>query len=223
MRREIRLGLLCFPLTIAISAGVLASTLSSPVGAAPAVAPSTVAEFTNPVVGSANNDMTGPFQWSQAPGAYEYFLAIGTSPGNGDVSNSFVPPSQNSLAVNGLPTGRTLWARIWTELPGQWLHGTDVTFSLQPSTVAEFTHPVVGSANHGMTGSFQWSQAPGAAEYFLAIGTSPGNGDVSDSFVPPSQNSLAVNGLPTGRTLWARIWTELSGQWLHGTDVTFSL
>lgn len=181
-----------------------------------------VAHLVNPVIGSSNIGETQPFLWSPALGAAMYYLTVGTSAGTGNVFTSFAVPSQSSIALPPLPAGPTLWATIWTEVVGQgWLSSENVTFTVSP---ARFINPVVGLANLGITAPFLWAPAPAAAEYYLSVGTSPGNGNVFNSFISASLSSLALPVLPLGRTLWARLSTEMPGfGWYHGTDVTFTV
>lgn len=189
--------------------------------AAAASAPFPVAHFIVPVVGSANVGVTQPFQWTTSPAAAMYYLTVGSSPGNGDDFSSFAPPSQSSLAIPPLPAGKALWARIWTEVAGQgWFFGEDVAFTVLP---AGFTNPAVGVNKQALIEPFRWTAAPGAATYYLMLGSSPGNGDVFGGFVPASQTSFTTPPLPPGRVLWARIWTSMpTFGWYYGPDVSFT-
>ena len=214
-------------LTVIVLAGVVGSgalpssaAWASPGQGAPASATSPVANFVNPVVGSANVGMTLPFTWTVAPAATSYYLAIGSAQGKSDVFTAFVPATQNMLAIPALPMGRTLWARIWTSVPGQsWQFGTDARFTISP---ARFLNPIVGSPVRTMVQPFSWTASPVASAYQLAVGTSQGLSDLYRAFIPASQTSQAVPGLPPGRTLWARIWTESPGfGWNHAEDVSF--
>jgi hypothetical protein len=215
-----------------LCAGAMAAMCCMAMLVSPALAspvPRAIAHLVNPVIGSANVAMTGPFRWSTAPAAVEYYLAVGTSPGNADVLGLFLPPSQSSLAVPpSLPVGPTLWAAIWTETAGQgagWFHAEDVSFAVARQAVAHFINPVIGSANVAMSGPFRWSTAPAAVSYYLGVGTSAGNADVFHTFLPPSQTSLDLPpALPVGPTLWAAIWTRTADQgWFHAEDVSFTV
>ncbi|MDQ1427448.1 MAG: hypothetical protein QOK39_924 [Acidimicrobiaceae bacterium] len=216
-------------LTVFVLAGVLFSgalpssaAWASPSQAAPASAPAPVANFVNPAAGSANIGMTLPFTWTVAPAATSYYLAIGTAQGMSDVFSTFVPATRNTLAIPALPLGRTLWARIWTSVAGErWLFGTDVRFTLSPG---RFLNPLVDSPIRTMVPPFAWSASPVAAAYQLSVGTSPGSSDLYSAFIPASQTTQAVAGLPPGRTLWARLWTESPGfGWNHAEDVSFTV
>lgn len=92
-------------------------------------------------------------------------------------------------------------------------------------TVAQFVNPVIGSGNIGETLPFTWTPAPNAQMYYLGVGTSAGSGNVFSSFLPPTQTSLALPSLPAGTTLWAGIWTEVSGTpgFSPGTSVSFTV
>jgi hypothetical protein len=68
---------------------------------------------------------------------------------------------------------------------------------------------------------FQWSAVPGAQAYYLYVGTSPGAKDLIDTG-ELTGTSFRVAMLPPNRTLYARLYTKVSGTWLSGGDVSFT-
>ena len=203
-----------------LSAAVQCAWVAAPTPSWAVAAPTTAAQFVNPVVGAANVAMTAPFRWTRAPGAKAYYLAVGTSPGDADIYGTLLSAAQNVAPIPPLPMGVTLWARIWTEVPGRWSHGDDVTFEVQ---AARFTNPIPGTAPAVLRGSFRWTAAPAAAGYYLTVGSTPGGSDVFASFLPATTLSAAVAGLPAARTLWARIWTRSPGfAWYPSESVSFT-
>jgi hypothetical protein len=217
-------SLIIFVLAGVLFSGALQSSVAwaSPSQVAWASAAAPVANFVNPAIGSANNGMTLPFTWTVAPAATSYYLAIGTAQGTSDVFNTFVAATHHSLAIPPLPMGRILWARIWTSVVGmQWQFGTDVRFTISPG---RFVNPAVGSPIRTLVPPFAWSVSPVATAYQLSVGTSQGISDLYNAFIPASQTSQVVSGLPPGRTLWARVWTESPGfGWNHAEDVSFTV
>jgi hypothetical protein len=86
--------------------------------------------FTYPTNGQQNVDTTKPFTWSTVSGAQGYYLFVGTTPGGYDLVNSGpLPATQSSYSVPALPTGQTLYARIYTEINGNYNSYEDITFT----------------------------------------------------------------------------------------------
>jgi hypothetical protein len=74
---------------------------------------------------------TTPFAWSTSPDAQAYYLTVGSTQGNDDVVNSgILPTSQTSYQVGTLPSGETLYGRVWTEINGSWSYYQDITFTV---------------------------------------------------------------------------------------------
>ncbi len=183
----------------------------------------TPSSLTYPTSGQQNVDPTKPFTWNATTGAQGYEVTIGTSQGAADVVDSgSLPASQTSwLVPTPLPTGKTLYARLSTEISGQWQY-QDISFTAAANSVA-FTYPTAGQQNVDTTKPFSWSGASAAQGYRVTIGTSQGAADVVDSgSLPASQTSWLVPiQLPTGKTLYARLYTEISGQWQY-QDISFT-
>jgi hypothetical protein len=179
--------------------------------------------FTYPTAGQQNVDTTKPFTWSTVSGAQGYYLFVGTTPGGYDVASSGVmPATQSSYAVADLPSGQTLYARIYTEINGGWGNWQDITFTAAPGK-AVFTYPTAGQQNVDTTKPFTWSTVSGAQGYYLFVGSSPGAYNLVNSGVmPTTQSSYAVPPLPTGQTLYAVIYTEVNGVWNRWQQIAFT-
>src|SRR5207302_10744564 len=67
---------------------------------------------------------------------------------------------------------------------------------------------------------FTWSSVPGAQSYYLYVGTTQGAKDLVDSYGLLT-TSYQVPPLPIGQTVWARIWTDVSGVWTY-QDISFT-
>ena len=92
------------------------------------------ATFIRPTNGATNVDTSQPFSWSPAPGAAHYLLSVGTTKGGYDLVNSgALPSTQTTYAVPALPAGRTLWARVYSYVGGNWDNVTDVSFTAAPA------------------------------------------------------------------------------------------
>ena len=182
------------------------------------------ATFIRPTNGATNVTTNQPFSWTAVPNAGYYGLTVGVSLGGYDlVSTGPLPATQTSYTVPSLPSGQTLWARIYSYIDGSWLHYSDVSFTAAASTTATFTRPLNGATNVDTTQPFTWTPVAGAGYYGLIVGTTPAGYDlVSTGPLPSTQTSYSVPALPIGRTLYARVYSYIGGSWLHYSDITFT-
>lgn len=109
---------------------------------APASASVNQALFVNPT-GGQPLDMANPVSWTPISNAQAYGLSIGTSRGANDLVNIGLPGTTTSFNVSMLPTERTLYARVWTEIGGAWVGYQDVTFTTMGQG-GVFTSPTDG-------------------------------------------------------------------------------
>ncbi len=178
--------------------------------------PVTRSVFVYPTNGMTDVNLSQAFQWTTVPDAEAYYLYVGTTPGTHDLVDTG-EIQQTSYTAASLPAGTTLYGRIWTQYAGQWSY-SDISFS--GTNPATFTFPTNGSSSVDVSQPFQWTPVSGAQAYYLYVGTSVGLKDLVDTG-EIQQTSYAAPTLPANQTLYARIWTELGGVWLH-SDITFS-
>jgi hypothetical protein len=177
------------------------------------------AVFSSPTDGQ-RNLAPSPFTWSAVARAQKYAIWLGTTRAGYDLGGFSVPAGTTSYDVGALPVGRQLYARVWTMVDGGWVRYQDVAFTAGQG--AAFTSPTPGQTQVDPASAFTWTPASAAQNYVIWIGTSPGAYDVSTAAAPPSATSYAPTNLPSGRKLYARIWTEVAGAWPRYQDVAFT-
>ncbi|MDQ1417525.1 MAG: hypothetical protein QOF81_3138 [Acidimicrobiaceae bacterium] len=92
-----------------------------------------------------------------------------------------------------------------------------------PATLATLISPADRQAGVDTTTPFTWGPVGSAQGYRVAIGTNPLGSDLADSGVlSASQLSYLVPPLPTGKTLNATLYTEVSGSWAGYHSTTFT-
>jgi len=165
------------------------------------------------------------FSWSAPGGADNYWLDVGTVQGQGNISAGLTG-NIASKTVSGIPTnGQPVWIRLWTHPIGHnyntydangWGPGTvynDYVFkAYNGGTKAELQNPPPGSQLSASNVTFNWSVGMGATKYWLDVGNSQGQGDISAGELTAA--SKTVSGLPNdGRTLYIRLWSYINGSW----------
>ena len=181
------------------------------------------ASLTYPTTGQTDVNIATPFSWDDIPAGQGYQLWIGTSRGDGSLLKSGALSARTSTyRVPELPTGMTLWARLYTKVAGNWGNWQDTPFTVAASPAA-FTYPTAGQQNVDTLTPFAWSPVPGAQAYRLTIATTPG------AIALVRSGTLAANvtnyhepALPTGTTLYARLAWKLAGRWRDHQDVSFT-
>jgi subtilase family serine protease len=182
------------------------------------------ARFTNPTNGQANVDTTQPFTWSPLAQAQGYVVVVGTTQYGSDLVNSgILAPTVTAAAVPALPTGRSLYATLVSEVNGAWTSFQNITFTAAPG-LATFSFPGNGQANIDSTRPFTWAAIPQAQGYILVVGTAPYGSNLANSGVlPPTQSSFPLPApLPTGKTIYATLLTEVNGAFTRYQAITFT-
>jgi len=180
-----------------------------------------VPTLTYPANGAVAADLSQPITWTTVTNPQWYYLYVGTTPGAKDLIDTGGLHATSYLAP-GLPTGQTLYARVWALVGGLWRY-TDSTFTAAaPVPVAPtLTYPANGASAASMSQPITWTTVPNAQWYYLYVGTTPGAKDLIDTGGLHVTSYLA-SGLPAGQTLYARIWAQVGGLWRY-TDSTFKV
>ena len=87
-------------------------------------------------------------------------------------------------------------------------------------TPAAFIYPQNRQQNVTMSQPFRWTLDPTALAYYLYVGTTQGAKDVVNSG-ETAATSWQAQSLPAGASLWGRIWTKYSSNWLY-QDINFT-
>jgi hypothetical protein len=176
------------------------------------------ATLTHPANGAVNADLSQPIRWTSVPNAQAYYLYVGTSVGAKNLVDTGETLATAYLPLS-LPAGQTLYARLWTRTGGVWNY-VDSTFSAAPAVVARLTYPATAATNADLTQPIQWTAISGVQAYYLYVGTSLGLKELVDTGETLQTSYLARN-LPSGQTLYARLWTRVGGVWRYA-DSTFT-
>jgi Cysteine-rich secretory protein family len=162
------------------------------------------------------------FSWQQVPGASYYCVTVGSTQGGLDLLNSgLLPAGQLSVSVPALPGG-LLWARVYSFVQGVWTW-SDASFTVTGPSTAMFTSPKSGATNVSSSQPFTWAPVASSSYYAMTVGTTQGGTNVANSgLLGGSQTSYTVSTLPTGETLWARVYSYIDGSWSHYNDVSFT-
>jgi hypothetical protein len=190
-------------------------------GGTPSPTPASVpvpSTFTTPTSGAQVNAPVS-FQWTSKSDAQGYYLYVGTASGAKNLVDTG-QISATSYTASSLPSGQTLYAKIWTLQDNTW-RGNEITFSVTNPLPAQaaFTYPANGATNVDQGQPFQWTSVAGAQAYYLYVGTSPGAKNIVDTGEIHS-TTYAMSNLPAGQTLYARIYTEQNGIW-RSNDISF--
>jgi hypothetical protein len=181
------------------------------------------ASLTYPTWGQTNVSTLTPFSWSDISAGEGYQLWIGTSRGDGSLlKTAQLPANTTTYQVPALPTGVTLWARLYTQVAGDWGNYRDIPFTVTTSPNA-FTNPTAGQPNINTLTPFAWGSVPNAQAYHVTIGKKPGTSELANSgILSANASSYREPALLTGQTLYARLAWETDGSWSDYQDVSFT-
>ncbi|MEA2298069.1 MAG: hypothetical protein QOF77_1005 [Solirubrobacteraceae bacterium] len=176
------------------------------------------AAFTSPSSGQTSMGM-GPLAWSDISTAQDYALWVGTTPGSSDLASVVLSPDTNTYDLP-LPVGRQVYAWIWTMVNGAWARYQSIAFTAGQG--ATFTSPTDGQRGVDASRPLSWRAVSGAQYYAVWAGTAPGGSDLAAAAVPAGTTSYTVAGMPSGRALYARVWTMISGHWKRYQDISYT-
>src|SRR5436190_468206 len=161
-----------------------------------------------------------PITWTSVADVQAYYLYVGTTAGAKNVVDTGGLQTTSYQAA-GLPSGQTLYARVWAEVGGIWRY-TDSTFTAA-SPAATLVSPAFASASGrkaNLSQPITWTSVANVQAYYLYVGTTVGAKNLVDTGGLQTTSYQASN-LPNGQTLYARVWAEVAGIWRY-TDSTFT-
>ena len=188
------------------SASIVNQITIDPAPAAPA--------FTSPAATTDTVGIAGSFQISATGYPTPTVTESGTLP-------SGVTFNQASASLTGTPTQGTAGTYPVTFSAANAVSTANQAFTLTVNQ-ATFTYPTNGQAGVDTTKPFTWSTIAQAQAYDLIVGTTQyGANLVSSGVLQASKGSYNVPALPTGSTLYATLYTEVSGAWTYQA-ITFT-
>jgi hypothetical protein len=160
------------------------------------------------------------FSWTTGTGVTQYSLHVGTT-GAGSTNIFGGAVTGQSKSVSGIPTGGTLYVRLYSLINGAWQFN-DYTYAEASSAVpAAITSPAGGSTLTGSTVVFSWTSGAGVTQYSLHVGTT-GAGSTNIFGGTVTGQSKSVSGIPTtGGTLYVRLYSLIGGAWQFN-DYTYT-
>jgi hypothetical protein len=164
-----------------------------------------------PYAGVSDVSASETFVWSGVSDAKAYRLTVGTTAGASDIADSGETHATR-FEVSGVEPGQTLYARVATKLGDNWVVDA-VTFTT--ATASRFTRPLAADGSDLGSG-LAWTTILGANSYYVRLGSTPDGQDLLDSG-EVKRTELETPALPAGETIYARISTNIRGQWEHRT------
>lgn len=180
--------------------------------------------LTDPPPGETLVSTTEVFSWNAGTGAQQYWLDIGTSLGQGNISNGAL--TGLSKSVSNIPctggAGTKIYARLWTMIGGAWQTPLDYTFmcSTNNNGLAKLARPFAGSTLTTSIVKFSWVTGVGATDYWLDVGSASGQGNYFGGIV--AGTSIQVPNVQCNNgTTYVGLWTRVNGAWLGPNLYTF--
>jgi hypothetical protein len=191
--------------------------------AASSTCSTTLAQITSPTPGTTLTGSAVTFTWNSVFGADMFWLDVGNSLAHGDISAGAT--STTSKTAGGLPCdGRTIYVQLWTHLAGAWQPPQRYTYTAASGCspgLAQIVTPVPGTSLAGSSVTFSWNPVFGADMYWLDVGNSVAQGDISAGST--GLTSKTVSGLPCdGRIVYVQLWTHVAGTWLTPQRYTYT-
>ena len=147
---------------------------------------------------------------------------MGTSTGAGDIAWSDVTGVGNQLTVNfPQTTATTAHLRLWFKMADSPWQSVDQTYQLDIPPAVVITSHTDGQTITSSTETFTW--AGGAHEYFFAMGTRSGGGEIAWSDATGVGNTFTVNFPLSATTVYLRLWYKPAGGPWQSIEHVYSL
>jgi uncharacterized protein (TIGR02145 family) len=172
----------------------------------------------SPSDGSATNNSTPSFDWSDVSGAVAYELIVDNSSGFGspEIDQTSLTVSNHTTTAS-LFDGTYYWKVRCKDSIGNWGAWSGV-WSLAIITVGPsaptLVSPADGSTTNDNTPAFDWSDVSGAAAYELIVDNSSGFGSPEiDQTSLTASNYIATSSLADGTYYWKVRCKDNVGNW----------
>lgn len=181
----------------------------------------TAATMNSPADGATLTGSSVTFNWDAGSGCTSYAIQVGSGVGNERYYASGAVAGTSDTAT-GIPCdGSTIYVRLWSLLGGEWDYN-DYTYTAfsGAGASAELTSPANASTLTDFSTTLNWTAGSGVTQYAVYFGSGVGKWDYF--FNLTGSTSMTIHSLPTdGRTLYCRIWSQISGEWVFN-DYTFT-
>ncbi|HVU47803.1 MAG TPA: hypothetical protein VHD85_16850, partial [Terracidiphilus sp.] len=178
------------------------------------------------LVTPANGAAVGPqsisFSWTAVPDVINYTVWIGTTPGAKNAlyysTASTTSPADTTSMTASLQPGTTYYVTVWTLTAAGY---TTTASSFQTQSTSYLTAPKNGATVSPLT-QFAWVSVPGAINYTLSVGTTPGAKDAFYYTTANSEDSGEITStsanLQPGATYYATLSTLTSSGYAESTS-----
>ncbi|MDC6390311.1 T9SS type B sorting domain-containing protein [Maribacter sp. PR1] len=141
----------------------------------------------SPLDGDTDVAVDNLIQWTAVDGIIGYLVSLGTTPGGGEIINRRSSGLNNFYQPEvGLPSNTVVYVTISLFLPDApikvcplKIFTTEAVTS--PPACTRLASPFNNETEVRVNTNLEWEYAPGATDYRISIGTSPGNYDVVEN------------------------------------------
>lgn len=173
-----------------------------------------LAGLTSPAAGSVLGDGSVTFTWTAGNGPTAYLLYLGTKGAKSYDLYDSGSLSATSVTVSNLPTnGVKIYATLYSMINGVWDPVSTVYMESGTPVLAALTGPVSGTTLTGSSVTFSWTAGSGPTAYWLYLGTTGVHSQNIYSSGAITGTSITVNVPANGVTLYASLFSEVSGVW----------
>jgi hypothetical protein len=171
------------------------------------------------------------FVWMPATNAEDYWVDVGTEPARGDIWAGYTHGLPNVTAdVSRYLNGRKLYLQIYTKHAGMKLapgSGARFEFFTAPEqgehSWLRLISPQAGTILTGSSLALKWTEAPGAEDYVVDVGTSPAQGDIWNGYTKGHPYiTVDLKDRADGRKVYVQLYAKYPGvNLVAGTGAKF--
>jgi hypothetical protein len=167
------------------------------------------------------------FTWAPLPGAEDYWIDVGTAEAKGDIFAGFTQgKTQVAVDLAKRLNGGTIYVQLYSKYPGaQTVPGTGSNYQFRTAKQAAsppasntasmnpaLISPADGAVLAGSPETFIWTAVPGAADYWIDVGTAEAKGDIFGGFTGgKTQVTVDLSGHLGDGTVHVQLYSKYAG------------
>jgi hypothetical protein len=170
-------------------------------------------QLISPAGGTVLTNSPVTFVWNSVAGAQDYWIDVGSSPNQGNISGRYTGGvTQATVDLSLYLTGQTIYVQLYSKypsvnlVPGTGSHFQFVTLAIvNPQLIS----PASGTVLINSPVTFVWNSVAGAQDYWIDVGTSPSQGNISGRYTGgATQATVDLSQYLTSQTMYVQLYSK---------------
>src|SRR5258708_26076388 len=182
----------------------------------------------NPVPGMQLASANETFSWAPVSGAQNYWLDVGTGYQSGNIFGGVVTGTSQTVAVTCATAATPIYVQLFTRVNNVWLSPLNYRYTCNNSDSRALISRPIPATSFGTsilasgTQTFSWTSGANAGAFWLDVGTSVGQGNISAGQLTSTSKTVSNINCSGGSIIYVRLGTQIGGTWQTPLDYTYT-